>query len=357
MNSKFFDVNKEKQDNIINAALRIFSVKGYKDASTDTIVKEAGISKGLLFHYFESKKGLYEFICDYSAKYMTLELTRAVKGDEKDFFNVMSQIEMGKTRVLRNYPYMQQFLRGLRFERDPEAIAQFGRSISDLENTYNNIYAQINPNKFINPEDCKKVIEIINWMNDGLVKERLCSSDEEVKADVINDEFTEYLMLLKRHFYKSEIDENISVAKEEEIERNEAIMDEMKMGMTFEERLLAGKRPLVDLPVEESETKEDEPGDVEEVKKVEEKEPVANVIVEEPVKEESADTALEDLDDDDLFFDTEDEGDVMTGVPKVTKGEILNFPNSGALGASSFSSGNIDEIIEEANSNLHKQES
>lgn len=357
MNSKFFDVNKEKQDKIINAALRIFSVKGYKDASTDIIVKEAGISKGLLFHYFESKKGLYEFICDYSAKYMTLELTRAVKSSEKDFFNVVSQIEMGKTRVLRNYPYMQQFLRGLKYEKDPEAVAQFGRSVSDLENTYNNIYAQINPKKFINPGDCRKVIDIINWMNDGLVKERI--NNDGITADAINDEFTEYLMLLKRHFYKSESDENISVAKEEEIERNESVMDELKMEMTFEERLLAGKRPLVDLPEEETEESKEEAKEAEEVssepandEKAEttetESEDITETITEEPLEEE----------EDDEFFDTEDEGDVMqTGIPKVSTGEVLRFPTSGAPGSSTFSSGNINEIIEEANSNLSKQES
>ena len=66
MNSKFFDVKKDKQDEMINAALKTFAIKGYKDASTDVIVKEAGISKGLLFHYFTSKQGLYDFICDYS---------------------------------------------------------------------------------------------------------------------------------------------------------------------------------------------------------------------------------------------------------------------------------------------------
>ncbi|MBQ8007422.1 MAG: TetR/AcrR family transcriptional regulator [Lachnospiraceae bacterium] len=79
MNSKFFDVKKDKQDAIINAALKTFALKGYKDASTDVIVKEAGISKGLLFHYFTSKQGLYDFICDYSTKYMILELTRTLK--------------------------------------------------------------------------------------------------------------------------------------------------------------------------------------------------------------------------------------------------------------------------------------
>ncbi|MBR6395680.1 MAG: helix-turn-helix transcriptional regulator, partial [Lachnospiraceae bacterium] len=59
MNERFFELKKEKQDRMINAALRVFSQYGYRHASTDEIVREAGISKGLLFHYFESKKGLY----------------------------------------------------------------------------------------------------------------------------------------------------------------------------------------------------------------------------------------------------------------------------------------------------------
>ena len=55
MNEKFFDLKKEKQDRMINAALKVFALHGYRHACTDDIVKEAAISKGLLFHYFGSK--------------------------------------------------------------------------------------------------------------------------------------------------------------------------------------------------------------------------------------------------------------------------------------------------------------
>ena len=44
MNEKFFDLNKEKQDRMINASLKLFALNGYKHASTDDIVTEAGIS-------------------------------------------------------------------------------------------------------------------------------------------------------------------------------------------------------------------------------------------------------------------------------------------------------------------------
>ena len=59
---------------MINAALKVFALQGYRHASTDDIVREAAISKGLLFHYFVNKIGVYDFIYDYSVKYMRLEL-------------------------------------------------------------------------------------------------------------------------------------------------------------------------------------------------------------------------------------------------------------------------------------------
>lgn len=75
MNEKFFDLKKEKQDRMINAALKAFALSGYRHASTDDIVREAAISNGLLFHYFESKLGVYAFVYDYSVRYLLLELS------------------------------------------------------------------------------------------------------------------------------------------------------------------------------------------------------------------------------------------------------------------------------------------
>ena len=52
MNEKFFDLKKEKQDRMINASLKVFAMNGYAHASTDDIVREAGISKGVTVSLF-----------------------------------------------------------------------------------------------------------------------------------------------------------------------------------------------------------------------------------------------------------------------------------------------------------------
>ena len=59
MNDKFFELKKEKQDRMINAALKVFAMQGYKHASTDDIVKEAGVSKGLLLKVSWACMSLY----------------------------------------------------------------------------------------------------------------------------------------------------------------------------------------------------------------------------------------------------------------------------------------------------------
>lgn len=110
MNEKFFDLKREKQDRIINAGLKVFAKNGYRHATTDDIVKEAGISKGLLFHYFTNKVGAYVFLMDYSVRFLLLELSQTIKKETDNFFDLLQQMELGKLQVLKNYPYMQAFL-------------------------------------------------------------------------------------------------------------------------------------------------------------------------------------------------------------------------------------------------------
>ena len=47
------------REDILRAAVEVFGREGYAAASTNEIVKQAKVSKGLLFHYFTNKEKLY----------------------------------------------------------------------------------------------------------------------------------------------------------------------------------------------------------------------------------------------------------------------------------------------------------
>lgn len=45
--------------NLINIARHHFTAYGYANASLEEIVKEAGLTRGALYHHFKNKKGLF----------------------------------------------------------------------------------------------------------------------------------------------------------------------------------------------------------------------------------------------------------------------------------------------------------
>src|SRR5512139_2032486 len=56
--------SEETRSRILEAAIKLFSNRGYNKASVDDICAEAGISKGAFYHHFESKQGLFLALLD-----------------------------------------------------------------------------------------------------------------------------------------------------------------------------------------------------------------------------------------------------------------------------------------------------
>ncbi|HEY6075087.1 MAG TPA: TetR/AcrR family transcriptional regulator [Anaerolineales bacterium] len=56
--------SEETRGKIMEAAVRLFSNRGYKTASVDDICKEAGVSKGAFYHHFETKQALFLALLD-----------------------------------------------------------------------------------------------------------------------------------------------------------------------------------------------------------------------------------------------------------------------------------------------------
>lgn len=83
--------NKDKQKRIIEAAILEFSEKGFENANTNRIAREANISVGSLFKYFNNKTDLFLYI----VKLAEAELESQIHGVlsmEKDFFDTVDMI-------------------------------------------------------------------------------------------------------------------------------------------------------------------------------------------------------------------------------------------------------------------------
>ena len=196
MNEKFFDLKKEKQDRMINAALKVFALNGYRHASTDDIVREAAISKGLLFHYFENKLGVYAFVYDYSVRYLLLELSTAVDAKETDLFILMQQVETGKMHAMCGYPYLQPFLNRAQAENVNEALGAVEERKQQMEEAYENIYTRADLGKYAAAEDVVKLRKMMELTIKGLMNERIL--EDAFQPEMLYEEILEYLQLSRR---------------------------------------------------------------------------------------------------------------------------------------------------------------
>jgi len=73
---------EKRRKQIKHAAINVFSTKGYDQAPLDDVFQEAGVSKSLLYWYWENKAALlFELIDDCMAPYLEL-IQEAVQSDE-----------------------------------------------------------------------------------------------------------------------------------------------------------------------------------------------------------------------------------------------------------------------------------
>jgi len=58
------EIRQQTQKQIVDAAFELFANEGYSKTSIAVVAKNAGISKGLIYHYFDSKEAILEAIFD-----------------------------------------------------------------------------------------------------------------------------------------------------------------------------------------------------------------------------------------------------------------------------------------------------
>ncbi|MFP5352567.1 MAG: TetR/AcrR family transcriptional regulator [Actinomycetota bacterium] len=68
-------VRRDRREDILQASLHLFATKGFHGTSMRDIAREADITEGLIYHYFESKRDLFRAIID---EYSFLPLLRTL---------------------------------------------------------------------------------------------------------------------------------------------------------------------------------------------------------------------------------------------------------------------------------------
>ncbi len=207
MFSKFQSLSEEKQDRILNAAIKEFAYKGYQKASTNEIVKEAEISKGLLFHYFNNKKDMYLFLYSHFMDLSMKQILEKIDWTNKDLFKRYKNIGFLKFELFQKYPEMFNFLKSVFKEDAPEVKSDIDKKNKQLiDSGYKDMFGDIDVTMFKDGLDIEKTLNIIFWSLEGFAHKQqdkaIAAEFNQAFLDELMNEMEAYLDILREAFYK-----------------------------------------------------------------------------------------------------------------------------------------------------------
>lgn len=120
----FLNLNIEKQEAFINAALDEFSSKDFKHASISKIVKKLKIAKGSVYQYFENKKDLYFYLIEVAANKKRQYVMPLMQQKFKDFWAKYEAMYIEGIRFDLENPLHSGFLYTVTQERYSEELGE-----------------------------------------------------------------------------------------------------------------------------------------------------------------------------------------------------------------------------------------
>jgi TetR/AcrR family transcriptional regulator len=207
MHENFVGLKEEKRDAIINAALQEFAGKGYDLASTNEIVRAAGISKGALFHYFSSKRELFFFLCDYVYEVVNREFYEQIGHCEGDLLTRYGRAARLKAAVYLRHPPLFEFVKRLTQEKSAEIAGELAEKLSRITVAgYSHLLDNLDASLFRQDVPMGKIRDLIVWAleNYGYRSMDLIQNQslEEIDMEALNADFDDYLAVLRKCFYK-----------------------------------------------------------------------------------------------------------------------------------------------------------
>ncbi len=201
----FYQLDISKRNRIINAGLSEFAKYSYNEASTNSIVKKAAISKGSLFKYFINKEDLYFYVLDHViadlGKSLKEELPK-LKGDIFEIILIYADAEFNW--YIENIDKYNLLKRA--FNDDNSSI--YEKTIERYKLVGHDFYYKILEDAEVQELrwEKEKTLNVLKWILEGVNEKFTKEADQYSDINDIKDcyleELREYIEMLKKGLYE-----------------------------------------------------------------------------------------------------------------------------------------------------------
>lgn len=207
MSIKLLELEPQRRDAILNAALKEFASRGFDHASTNVIAKEAGLSKALMFHYVNNKQDLFWAVYDYFTELLDKEYYVQMDFAEKDIFDRLRKSYLLQIELTKQYPRIFDLNKLFVTTNSDEVNIELEKRANKKHSScYPHIFEEIDESKFRSELDIEKCKQLILWSNIGFTNEIL-EDMRNLEYDAVNYEYIVkeldgYFEELRKIYYK-----------------------------------------------------------------------------------------------------------------------------------------------------------
>lgn len=131
---QFAEMREKTKAAIVETAMRLFAENGYHGTSINQIAKAAGISKGLIYNYFEKKEDIVEEII--STAFSDFEEAFKMMMNYEDPYSTLENVINESYKMVENQAEFYKLLIMVSLQKDLQEI-----TVKVMDTFYENMYA------------------------------------------------------------------------------------------------------------------------------------------------------------------------------------------------------------------------
>ncbi|MCF7927092.1 MAG: TetR/AcrR family transcriptional regulator [Candidatus Izimaplasma sp.] len=198
--------NDSRKSKILEASFNEFSKKGYKKASTNQIVRSAGVSKGLLFHYYGNKKQLYLTVYSKVLDYIFNHIVETVNFADQDLLSRLEDATYAYIEIFRSNEKLSNLLANNRLVTDDQILKKTRIDVEQYQSkAFRKLFQKIDYFLFNERIDVNNSLDVIKWTITRVINDWSDSHDfklNDENCDELSENVNVYLDLFRTAFYK-----------------------------------------------------------------------------------------------------------------------------------------------------------
>lgn len=139
--------DEKTEDQILNAAEKVFQKKGMDGARMQEIANEAGINKAMLHYYFRSKRFLFEAVFIKAFSIIAPEINRVIN-DDIPLFEKITKFTHSYINFIQKHPYLPNFIiQELNRDSDFITVLQAKEGFPDFQKFHGQVEREVQEGK------------------------------------------------------------------------------------------------------------------------------------------------------------------------------------------------------------------